>query len=81
MAESRAVALVGDSQQLAPLLDVVRAAYRPFQVVAAGQEGESATVPLLENRPRVDGAGTAYVCRGFVCEAPVTDPGELESRL
>ncbi len=81
VAESREVALVGDSQQLAPLLDVVRAAYRPFQVVAAGPEGESATVPLLENRPRVDGAGTAYVCRGFVCEAPVTDPGELESRL
>jgi hypothetical protein len=34
-------------------------------------------VPLLVGREAVDGGPAAYVCRGFVCERPVTDPGAL----
>jgi uncharacterized protein YyaL (SSP411 family) len=81
MGDSREIALVGNRQQITPLLDVVRAQYRPLQVVAAGDEGDSGDVPLLANRPQHNGEGTAYVCRRFVCEAPVTDPQELASRL
>jgi uncharacterized protein YyaL (SSP411 family) len=33
--------------------------------------------PLLEGRP----AGAAYVCRGFVCEAPTTDEARLREQL
>jgi uncharacterized protein YyaL (SSP411 family) len=33
--------------------------------------------PLLEGRP----AGAAYVCRGFVCDAPTTDPARLRDQL
>jgi len=29
----------------------------------------------------VDGRATAYVCRGFVCDAPTTDPAVLERLL
>jgi uncharacterized protein YyaL (SSP411 family) len=29
----------------------------------------------------VDGKATAYVCRGFVCKAPVTDVSALERDL
>jgi uncharacterized protein YyaL (SSP411 family) len=29
--------------------------------------------PLLINRQAVDGKTTAYVCRGFICDAPTTD--------
>lgn len=32
--------------------------------------------PLMANRPQITGSDTAYVCRGFVCDAPMTD-GEL----
>jgi hypothetical protein len=74
----REIALIGGEEQIAPLLEVVRSHYRPLQVVAAGA-GE--TVPLLAHRPQVNGTGTAYVCRGFVCDAPVTDPQALAAQL
>ncbi len=38
-------------------------------------------VPLLEERPMVGGRPTAYVCRGFVCDRPTTDPAELAASL
>ena len=34
-------------------------------------------IPLLVGRSAVDGLPAAYVCRGFVCERPVTDPAAL----
>jgi uncharacterized protein YyaL (SSP411 family) len=78
MGESREIALVGGAEEIAPLLSVVRSGYRPLQVVAAGDD---AGVPLLADRPMQDGKGTAYVCRRFVCDAPVTDPDKLASQL
>jgi uncharacterized protein YyaL (SSP411 family) len=38
-------------------------------------------VPLLAGRPLTGGAATAYVCRGFVCDRPVTTPADLRARL
>ncbi|NEB81699.1 hypothetical protein G3I40_41780, partial [Streptomyces sp. SID14478] len=52
----------------------------PGAVVAAGAEG-SDELPLLADRPRVDGHETAYVCRHFVCDAPVTDVDRLGAIL
>ncbi|MFE6763080.1 thioredoxin domain-containing protein [Streptomyces sp. NPDC057689] len=52
----------------------------PGAVVAAGEPG-GAEFPLLADRPLVDGAPTAYVCRHFVCEAPTTDPEALARAL
>ena len=37
--------------------------------------------PLLHDRPAIGGTPTVYVCRGFVCERPVTSVEELASRL
>ncbi|MYT68788.1 MULTISPECIES: thioredoxin domain-containing protein [unclassified Streptomyces] len=48
----------------------------PGAVVAAGPEG-SDELPLLADRPRIEDRDTAYVCRHFVCDAPVTDPDRL----
>ena len=45
-------------------------------VVVAGQP-DAPGVPLLAGRPLVDGAPAAYVCRGFVCDRPSTDPAAL----
>jgi hypothetical protein len=44
----------------------------PGAVVVTG--GDS---PLLADRP----SGAAYICRGFVCDAPISDPTELAVRL
>ena len=81
MGESREIALVGSEEQVAALLSVVRTGYRPLQVVACGKPTGEETVPLLANRSQVNDSGTAYVCRGFACEMPVTDPQELSAHL
>jgi uncharacterized protein YyaL (SSP411 family) len=36
---------------------------------------------LLAGRDRIDGRDAAYVCRGRVCDLPVTTPGDLASAL
>jgi uncharacterized protein YyaL (SSP411 family) len=73
------VALVGDD--LRPLERVVRGAFRPHLVLAAGSAGGADGVPLLEGRSPVDGRPAAYVCERFACKAPVTEPDELERLL
>jgi uncharacterized protein YyaL (SSP411 family) len=62
---------------------LVRAAHRyaqPGTVVVAG-EPDRPGVPLLADRPLIGGAAAAYVCRGFVCDRPVTTVDELVARL
>ena len=48
-------------------------------VVLAGEPGSPA--PLLADRGLVGGRAAAYVCRGFVCDRPVTTPEELHAQL
>ena len=51
----------------------------PGGAVVVGGEVDSS--PLLLRRDRVDGADAAYVCRGTVCDLPVTDVGDLAAAL
>ncbi|HYH54546.1 MAG TPA: thioredoxin domain-containing protein, partial [Solirubrobacterales bacterium] len=74
----REVALIG--ADVSELATVVRSAFRPHLVQAAGPEG-SVEPALLRERPTVDGLPAAYVCEGFTCQAPVTDPKELTGLL
>jgi uncharacterized protein YyaL (SSP411 family) len=79
------VAIVGDPADDATtaMLEPVWAGWRPFQVlaVAAPDAVEGSIVPLLRDRVAVEGRPTAYVCRDFVCELPVTDATALVARL
>ncbi|WP_405950260.1 thioredoxin domain-containing protein [Streptomyces prunicolor] len=52
----------------------------PGAVVAFGV-AESDELPLLADRPLVDGGPAAYVCRNFTCDAPTTDPERLRTAL
>jgi len=52
----------------------------PGAVVVVG-EPDAPGVPLLAGRPLVGGRPAAYVCRGFVCSAPVTDVSALGAAL
>jgi uncharacterized protein YyaL (SSP411 family) len=79
------VAIVHDSPQGDPalaweLLRVTRASASPGLVTAHGTP-DMPGIPLLANRPLVAGRAAAYVCRGFVCDAPVTTAEELSSAL
>jgi len=63
--------------------ELARAAWRlapPGAVIVAG-ETDRPGVPLLADRPVLDGRSTAYVCRGFVCERPVTTVEALTAQL
>jgi uncharacterized protein YyaL (SSP411 family) len=87
------LAIVGEDP--GALLTVVRARYRPNLVVAAehakagaAHEPEAAAEPdvaasiaLLADRDAVRGRATAYLCRRFTCEAPVSSPEELAGLL
>jgi len=62
---------------------LVRAALRlapPGAVVVAGAPDQPG-VPLLVDRPMLEGRSTAYICRGFVCDRPVTTVDELTAGL
>lgn len=52
----------------------------PGAVVAVGTP-ESDELPLLADRPLVQGEPAAYVCRNFTCDAPTTDPERLRTAL
>jgi uncharacterized protein YyaL (SSP411 family) len=57
-----------------------RAREHPGAVVIEA-DGPRDDVPLLSGRTPLDGRPAAYVCRGFVCERPVTSVEELEQLL
>jgi len=74
------VAVVGQGPQASELLRVARASTSPGLVTAHGSP-DAPGVPLLAHRPLVAGLAAAYLCRGFVCDRPVTTPQELASAL
>jgi len=80
------VALVwppGGERGAALLAQTVFRRYQPNRVVvgsAAGAPG-AAGLPLLADRGAVDGKPTAYVCRRYVCQLPVSEPDALARQL
>ncbi|MEU0806724.1 thioredoxin domain-containing protein [Streptomyces sp. NPDC005970] len=78
----REVAIVGQGDDPA-----TRALHRaallgtaPGAVVAVGEPG-SGDVPLLLDRPLLEGRPAAYVCRRFTCDVPTGDAGVLAGKL
>jgi uncharacterized protein YyaL (SSP411 family) len=75
------VALVGNPDARAALAAVLDRKFRPEVFRALGDGIHDGGVPLLANRPTTTGEATAYVCRGFVCDAPITTPAALAEAL
>ena len=72
----------GDRPGAEPLIREVFGRYLPNRVVvAAPEDARPEGVPLLADRAAVDGRPTAYVCRQYVCQLPVTAPEELARQL
>src|SRR5450631_1626374 len=76
MAGPLQVAVAGDGPQAGELLLAARRSISPGLVTAHGCP-DAPGIPLLANRPLVAGRAAAYLCRGFVCDLPVTTPEEL----
>ena len=74
------IAIAGpvDRPDTTALADVVWERYLPTRILAAGPDGE---IPLLRDRPEVDGHAAAYVCERFVCQRPVMTTSDLQAVL
>ncbi|CAN5573104.1 thioredoxin domain-containing protein [soil metagenome] len=86
LSRPREVAIIGDpgAPDTKALVNTVYARYLPNKVVAGRaeeDEGSAGLVPLLADRPTRDGQATAYVCEGYACRNPTTEPGELTVQL
>ena len=81
------VVIVGemDDQRTQELLAEVRRQFRPDSVLALLDPNDPARsttdLSLFEGRTMIDGEPTAYVCRDYVCELPVTSPTALRQQL
>ena len=80
------IALVAPTkiEETAPLAEEVFGRWLPNLVAAgmvSGHREGPAGVPLLEGRAAIDGKATAYVCRNYACELPVTDRAALAKQL
>ena len=68
------------------LIDVVRRRRYPRPVLLFRPEGETAPeiaelAPFTREMRAINGRAAAYVCSGFSCKRPVTDPQELAAIL
>lgn len=77
LAETKEIVVVGETGN--ELERAILAKYRPDSVVLLDNGNAPAEIPLLTDRPKVDGKATLYVCRNFVCSRPVTDIAELDA--
>jgi uncharacterized protein YyaL (SSP411 family) len=80
------VALIGarNSADTAALLSAVFSRYLPNKVVALAEPDDAQAaqaIKLLEGRTQMGGKATAYVCRNYYCEAPVTEAAQLIAQL
>ena len=73
------VAIVGEPAD-GPLTGTAWRLRPPGAVVVTG-EPDAPGQPLLADRPLVRGEAAAYVCRGMVCDLPVTDAAALAHQL
>jgi uncharacterized protein YyaL (SSP411 family) len=72
--QPKEIAITGDASAL---LRVVGETFIPHRLLVAGSE--SADLPLMQHRPA--GETLAYVCIGYACEEPTSDPEKLRELL
>ncbi|HWC69933.1 MAG TPA: thioredoxin domain-containing protein [Actinomycetota bacterium] len=83
----REVAIVGDpggTDTGRLVAEATTRRFRPNLVLAVARPDDLAAadaIPLLRDRPSIDGAATAYVCERFSCRLPVTEPAALAAQL
>ena len=76
-----------DADALLAMLEVARQRYEPHMVTIVRPSGEASgalaeAAPFLaEFTGKPGAAATAYLCRGLMCESPVTTASELELLL
>ncbi|HWI17085.1 MAG TPA: thioredoxin domain-containing protein, partial [Vicinamibacterales bacterium] len=87
LATAEQIVIVGkrDAADTRAMWNAAHKLYRPFAVMTlvdpSQQEGLAEHMPWIASMKMVDGKATAYVCKGFACDAPSTDPEVLAPRV
>jgi len=82
-ASPRELVVVGDREHptTQAFLRTIRSRFLPNAVVVAGHGSgapdDEAGLPLLRGRTLVEGQPALYVCEGFACRQPITDPARF----
>src|ERR1035437_1662139 len=81
----RELAIIGqpDARETKALLRAAHARFDPNLVVgvATAAEASAGFSPLFEGKTGLGGRATAYLCRAYACQAPVTNPQDLTALL
>jgi uncharacterized protein len=82
------IVVTGDlrGEPMQKMLEIVRTAFQPNQVMICRGKGEEAAklaalAPFTEGLPTGDGRPTVYICENYTCRAPITDVEELRAVL
>lgn len=80
------IALIGEPGKIETqaLRDSIWTPYLPNKVIAQTSSGNTKIaeiVPLLRDRPQLEGKATVYVCEHFTCKKPTSSVEELASQL
>lgn len=86
LASPHEIAIIGSPQapETKAMIAEIFNRYLPNKVVALAAPDNSKaaqTIKLLEHRTQIEGKTTAYVCRNFYCQSPVTDAQKLAEQL
>ncbi|MCF8084739.1 MAG: thioredoxin domain-containing protein [Deltaproteobacteria bacterium] len=75
-----------DADDTQAMVDLIHRSFLPHQVtlLLSGEEMRShltELAPFARDMIAIEGKATAYVCRQYACQAPITDPKEMEKAL
>jgi uncharacterized protein YyaL (SSP411 family) len=78
------VVVAGDpgEDRAVELRQAAASVFAPDLVIGAcGSPSALETWPLFAGKQPLAGAPTAYVCRGYACQAPTHDPGKVAQQV
>ena len=74
-----------DDPGMRAMLEAVREPYMPRKVLLLRTDDAAQALanvaPYVTEQTSIEGKATAYICRNYYCERPVTDPEDVRKRL
>lgn len=77
------IAIIGEigDKRTEEMLTVLHNMYIPNKIIGLSDPNEESRLPLLANKPQVDGNTTVYVCENFACQTPTSNVEEFVELL
>ncbi len=77
------IAIIGEIgiERTKEILTTLHNMYIPNKIVGLSDPNEENRLPLLANKPQVDGNSTVYVCENFACQTPTCNVDEFVELL